>query len=89
MLLVKPIIFLATHKDDQPADEIEFTDIRNGDGPGVQNNGGAYQAVGNGEDISKGDELIQKRENEMKSLDQQLKDMGKHESHTFGEYFIH
>lgn len=25
----------------------------------------------------------------MKSLDQQLKDMGHSESHTFGEYFIH
>jgi len=90
MLLVKPMIFLATHSDEPAQDEIEFTDIRNGDGGGGQSrNGGAYQAVGNGEDISKGDELIQKRENEMKSLDQQLKDMGHHESHTFGEYFIH
>ena len=93
MLLVKPMIFLATHSDEPAQDEIEFTDIRNGDGGGIQSvqsrNGGAYQAVGNGEDISKGDELIQKRENEMKSLDQQLKDMGHHESHTFGEYFIH
>jgi len=87
------MIFLASHQDDPAQDEIEFTDIRNGDGPGIQSvqsrNGGGYQAVGNGEDISKGDELIQKRENEMKSLDQQLKDMGHSESHTFGEYFIH
>ena len=61
MLLVKPMIFLASHQDDPAQDEIEFTDIRNGDGPGIQSvqsrNGGGYQAVGNGEDISKGEKV--------------------------------
>jgi len=53
--------------------------------------GAEYQAV-NGDDNSKRitDEIINKRQSQMKDLDRQLKAMGTKEgNHSFGEVFIH
>lgn len=53
--------------------------------------GAEYQAV-NGDDNSKRitDDIINKRQSQMKDLDRQLKAMGAKEgNHSFGEVFIH
>ena len=50
--------------------------------------GGEMMMMGN--DDKEGNELAAKRVGEMKSIDQQLKDMGEDtHGHTFGEVFIH
>lgn len=91
MLFIKPCVAGCTNHDDEENDEIEFTNINRGDGMQEPMMGAEYQAV-NGDDNSKRitDEIINKRQSQMKDLDRQLKAMGAKEgNHSFGEVFIH
>jgi hypothetical protein len=91
MLFVKPCVAGCTNHDDEENDEIEFTNINRGDGMQEPMMGAEYQAV-NADDNSRRitDEIINKRQSQMKDLDRQLKAMGTKEgNHSFGEVFIH
>lgn len=90
MLCVKPCIAGCTAHDDEDKEEIEFTNINRGDGMQEPMMGGAYQSVNEDNSRKITDDMMNKRQSQMKDLDKQLKAMGtKEENHGFGETFIH
>lgn len=79
MLFVKPCCFRGDPGHDEDHDEIEFTNINNNDG-----NVNRSEAAGGTDDA------MRKRHDEMKSLENQIKDMSvKQHGHSFAEAFIH
>uniref|UniRef100_A0A7S3FSH2 V-type proton ATPase subunit a n=1 Tax=Strombidium rassoulzadegani TaxID=1082188 RepID=A0A7S3FSH2_9SPIT len=95
MLLTKPCLRGSSGGDDDEHDEIEFTDINRAEQemqqnllqPRIQ-----QDSIGSKEEDQKTvtEQMMLKREYEMKSLQKQLRDMGtKEHSHSFGELFIH
>lgn len=95
MLFVKPCVQGGSGGHDGDKDQIEFTDLNRTDNelqqnliqPGIQS-----RASMGSEDNSKNltDQMMQKRQNEMRSLERQLQDMGEDEhGHSFGDLFVH
>jgi len=96
MLCVKPCCFRgAGADDDDEAGVIEFSDLNKNDDANqnlLGTGGNAIQRDSNEENSSKKltDDMMLKRQQQMKSLEQQLKSMSaKSHGNSFGEAFIH